>query len=139
MKRFRGWEPRRTTTVIERDGEGRPSKWVTETEAEFDANERDDWYALAEYDDAKCPQCGGLRIECENPDQPWHPHFQTCYRTASRTMWDAKWRRHYESTKRDADGWHPTDGALVYVDDLEPDGSEVLAFGSGGLDDGETV
>lgn len=46
-------------------------------------------------------------------------------------MWDAKWRRNYESTKRDADGWHPTDGALVYVDDVESDGGELIAFGSG--------
>ena len=36
-------------TAVERDAEGRPSKWTIETESEFDEEEREAWDAWLEW------------------------------------------------------------------------------------------
>lgn len=135
MRRWLGWEPKRTTTVLERDEQGRPSKWVEEVEPEYDANERDNWQALKEYEDALCPQCGGLRSECEDPTKVWHPDIHTCYRTSARTMYDRRWKKQWEKVEPDADFWHPTDGGFLHVSQTEP---EIPLFSSA-LDADEAV
>ena len=124
FKRWNGWEPKRTTTVIERDAEGRPSRWVTEVEPEYDANERDNWYALEEFEDALCPQCGQLRTLCEDPELAWYPQLHVCWNTAHRESTTRRWRKRHEKAKPDPLSGHlPTDGGLVWMstEDLTPD------------------
>lgn len=102
--------------------DGMPAEWVTETEPEFDPNELDDWYALWEYEQELCPQCGNLRVLCEDPAQLWNPQMTTCYATVAQTMHTRRWHRLHEKTKPDADGWHPEDGALIWAStELPPD------------------
>lgn len=99
-----------------------PAKWVTEVESEFDANERDSWYAFWEYEQALCPQCGRLRSICEDPNTPFNPQITTCHAVLRQTMHTRWWHKKYESVKPDSDGWHPTDGGLVWVsEDLPPE------------------
>lgn len=99
-----------------------PARWVTEIEAEFDANERDNWYARWEYQQALCPQCGRLRSVCEDPSTPFNPQIDTCYATLAQQMHSRNWHRRFEKVKPDGDGYLPTDGAMVWVDeDLPPD------------------
>ncbi|VXC08880.1 hypothetical protein [Aeromicrobium sp. 9AM] len=96
---------------------------MTEVEPEFDVNERDSWYALAEYEAALCPQCGQLRSICSDPATVFHPRLHTCFLTSAQQMHERRWRRKYEKTEPDRDGWLPTDGSFVWVSDDpgEPD------------------
>lgn len=122
LRRFNGWEPKRTTTVTEWEN-GRPKTWVTVTEPEFDANERDDWYAMAEYQNALCPSCGRLRSLCENPDVDWYPQMHVCWASAAQSVASRRWHKKHEDAKPDAAGYLPTDGGFVWVstEDLTPD------------------
>lgn len=44
-----------------------------------------------------------------------------CQATSARAMYSREWEKRHEGTKPDADHWHPTDGAMVWVSpDLEP-------------------
>lgn len=123
MRRFQGWEPKRRTTVTERDEDGRPAQWVTEVEAEFDVNERDSWYALDEWESEVCGQCGQLRSVCSDPETPWYPQRATCWSTATRTVVERRWHEKHENAKPDVAGYLPTDGVTVWVSphDLTPD------------------
>lgn len=101
---------------------GQPAKWVTELEPEFDANERDNWYAMWEYEQSLCPQCGRLRSVCEDPDAAFNPQIDTCYATVAQATYSRRWQRRFEKVQPDSDGWHPTDGAIVWVsEDLPPE------------------
>lgn len=123
LRRWSGWEPKRTTTVTEWDAEGRPTQWVTEIEPEFDANERDNWYALAEWEDALCVQCGQLRSICEDPEQAWYPQNNVCWSTAARMVATRRFQNKHEKAKPDGAGYLPTDGSVIWVSsqDLTPD------------------
>lgn len=109
--------------MVERDDEGRPSKWVTEVEPEFDVNERDNWQALAEYEDALCPQCHQLRSICEDPEQLFYPQLHRCNATAATQASNRLWQKRHKDAKPDAAGYLPTDGTAVWVSeqDLTPD------------------
>lgn len=51
----------------------------------------------------------------------FNPQIDTCYSEVNRTMHSRKWHRRFEKIEPDGDGWHPTDGALVWVTpDLPP-------------------
>lgn len=116
----------RTVTVF-RDSDGRAARWEVVTEPEFDAEERDSWYALAEYEDATCPQCGNLRSVCSNPDgesgQGFYPQRSTCYVTVARDAADRRWRERHKDAEPDEAGVLPTDGTYVWASplDLSPD------------------
>ena len=95
---------------------------MTEIEPEFDANERDNWYAFDEWESALCPQCGNLQAICSDPESVWNPQITTCYSTLAVQMHNRRWHRKYENIKPDRDGWLPTDGAAVWVHpELPPD------------------
>jgi len=123
LREFRGWAPKQTTTVTERDSEGRPSTWVTEVEARFDVFERDGWYNLLEYEDAVCPRCGNLRAVCSDPDTDWFPQLSRCWASASVDVVSRKWHRKHEKSSPDSAGYLPTDGGMPWVstEDLTPD------------------
>lgn len=122
LRRWSGWEPKRTTKVTRWEN-GKPAEWVTEVEPEFDVNERDSWQALAEYEDALCPQCGELRSVCEDPSQDWYPQRMVCWSTAARAVASRRWDKLNEKVKPDASGYLPTDGAVIWAasEDLSPD------------------
>lgn len=103
--------------------DGKPSKWVTETESEFDVNERDSWYAKWEYEAAICPQCGRLRSVCEDPATPWYPQRSTCWASAAQEVVLRKLHDKHEKSTPDGAGYLPTDGVSVWVSDqdLTPD------------------
>jgi hypothetical protein len=96
---------------------------VTEVEPEFDVNERDSWYALAEYEDALCPQCGQLRSICEDPEIGWYPQRHICWATTAREAATRRWAKKHEKAEPDSVGALPTDGTIVWVsdEDLTPD------------------
>jgi hypothetical protein len=104
-------------------------QWITETEPEYDVNERDNWYALGEYDAALCPQCNQLRAVCEDSKLALHPRLHTCYLTASQLTYSRRWHKQFEDVKPDRDGWLPTDGSFVYVAEGEPEPDERVTFG----------
>ena len=125
MRRLRGWEPKQRITITERDAEGRPSQWTIETEPEFDATERQGWYALADYRDAICPSCGNLKSICSDPENDLYPQRRVCHVEASQKMIrrrvDAHFKQHEPSHKN---GWvHPTDGWSIWMSlvDSTPD------------------
>lgn len=109
--------------MTERDDNGRPAQWVTETEPEFDANERDAWYALWEYEQEVCPDCGNLRAICSDPETDWYPQRTVCWATATRENVDRRWRKKHEKREPDAAGFLPTDGTRIWASalDLTPD------------------
>lgn len=119
---MKGWEPKRITTVTEWV-DGRPSRWVTELEPEFDANELDDQYALEEYQESLCPQCGQLRSICSDPSVSHYPQLHVCWATAAQMVASRRFHNLHEKAKPDSAGYLPTDGALVWVsdEDLTPD------------------
>lgn len=102
---------------------------MTEVEPEFDANERDDWYALWEYRQEVCPDCGNLRAVCSDPDgldgQGFYPQRRICYATRARLATQRAWDAAHEREKparetgwlTDSDGW--SIWASLY--DLTPD------------------
>lgn len=84
-------------------------------EPEFDVNERDDWYALREYDDEVCGQCGQLRSVCSNPETQWYPQRSTCWATATRENIYRQWHAKHDKAQPDALGFKPTDGVTLWV------------------------
>jgi len=115
------------------DDQGRPAEWVTESEPEFDANERDSWYAKAEYDLAICPSCGDFRAICSTPGgltgDGYNIRQDVCYASAARESVLRRISRKFEKTQPDLQGSLPTDGVSIAVT-LEPDDSEdVLGLG----------
>jgi hypothetical protein len=74
LRRFDGWEPVETTEVIERDSEGRPSKWRTTRDPEWTIEERSWMLALGLYEDGLCNRCGVSLAESTSDDvDPWKP------------------------------------------------------------------
>jgi hypothetical protein len=124
-----GWEPRRTTTVTAWTEDGRPSQWVTETEPEFDVNERDNWDAWDEYQDSLCPQCHQLRAVCEDPDQQWSPQLHECRASAVMMASSRRWARLNEKTKPDYLDRHPADGTQVWIAPADTAPSDVDFLG----------
>lgn len=95
---------------------------MTETEPEFDANERESWYSLVDYEVEVCPKCGNLRAICSDPDRVWYPQRHTCYAAADL---EANYRR-WEARHKDAVpiNWRlPSDGTTLWVsvDNLTPE------------------
>lgn len=111
--------------------DGRPAAWVTEVEPEFDANERDGWYARKELLEATCPKCGNLRAICSNPDGldggGYYPQVHVCYVSAARDMVSRRWHERHQKSRPDDHGYLPTDGRTVWaaLADLEPDSTEL--------------
>ena len=100
---------------------------MTETEVEYDANERDSWYAQQEYDEAICPMCGNLRAICSNPEglhgEGFYPQRYECLVKAAEDRSSRIFKKLHEKDVPDADGFLPTDGIRIHVslDDLTPD------------------
>lgn len=100
---------------------------MTETEVEFDANERDSWRALAEYRSSICPQCKNLRAICSDPEgvagEGYYPQLDVCWVTASRDVASRRWHKKHEKASPDSAGYLPTDGAALWSSplDLSPD------------------
>lgn len=113
--------------MIEWTADGRPAAWTTETESEFDANERDSWQALAEFESAICPHCGNFKAICSTPDgvegDGYHITQNVCYVTALEKATHRRLERMYGKTEPDGLGFKPTDGVAVRVA-LADDGSE---------------
>ena len=68
MKRFEGWEPAEVTTVTAFDDQGRPAKWVTRREAEWDRGERAWMLGLDYYEATLCRKCGHALHESTDPE-----------------------------------------------------------------------
>lgn len=119
FRRWNGWEAKRTTTVTAWTEDGRPAQWVTETEPEYDVNERDNWHALAEYRDALCPQCKRLRSVCENDDQPWWPQRHVCHATAAQQNALRAFHDLHKDARPNREGYLPTDGHTIWVADRD--------------------
>lgn len=120
-------------TVTRWDDAGRPAEWVTEVEAEFDANERDSWYALAEHEQAICPHCGNYRAICSTPGglggDGYHIREDVCYASAARDATLRRISKKFAKSQPDLQGSLPTDGVSIAVT-LTPDDSEdVLGLG----------
>lgn len=102
-----------------RDDQGQPSQWVIETEPEYDANERDSWYALWEDDQARCVQCGNYKAICRDPEglfgEGFHGNRDVCWVTAARQNVDRRFRRLHEKAKPDRAGYLPTDGVRIWA------------------------
>jgi hypothetical protein len=83
-KRFVGWEPRRVTTVTEWTEEGWPRQWITETEAEWDEEERELRLAyLADQADT-CSGCGHpLEESTSNEADPNNPDGKYLYQPSN--------------------------------------------------------
>lgn len=109
-------------TVTAWDDQGRPLSWVTETEPEYDDDERDGWVALRQYEQTICPNCGNPRSVCENSETPFYPQLTHCWATAAREVATRKWSQKNEGVKPDAAGYLPDDGTFLWVstDDLSP-------------------
>jgi hypothetical protein len=114
---------------VERDEHGRPAAWVTEVEAEFDANERDSWYALAEWREAICPDCGNLRAICSNPagldGDGFYPQRDICFVKRAQLAAQRAFEHLHEKEKPTAgSGWlTDADGSTIWASplDLSPD------------------
>lgn len=106
--------------------DGRPAAWVTETEPEFDPNERADWHDLDEYEQEVCAQCGNLRAICSDPmglGEGFYPQRHVCWATAAREVATRAWHTKHENAKPDRAGFLPTDGTTIWVspENLTPD------------------
>ena len=123
LRRFRGWEPKQTHTVVEWDDQSRPLRWVTEIEPEFDSLERNGWHELEEYETAICRDCGNLRSVCSDPMQLWYPQRTICYATADLSVHRRRWAKKNENARPDHAGRLPDDGTTLWVstEDLTPD------------------
>lgn len=106
--------------------------WVTETEPEFDASERDSWEALAEWRAARCPQCGNLKAICSDPGglegKGFHITQHVCYVAAARDSTMRRIGKHYEKSKPDLQGFLMTDGVSIGVALTEQPGEDVLGL-----------
>jgi hypothetical protein len=116
------------------DDEGRPAEWVTEVEPEFDVNERDSWYALAELRDAICPSCGNFKAICSTPEgldgDGYYVAQHVCYATATREATLRRIAKKFEKTKPDVQGFLPTDGVSISVALVDPKTEDALGLDS---------
>lgn len=99
-----GWEPTETTEVLDRDDEGRPTKWVTRREPEWDGQQRELMLAYLRYKDLVCHGCGGWLPETTQRDEeeydvdsPWRCGQCTALMKARERY--AKDRDHVEATR----------------------------------------
>lgn len=120
--------------MLERDAEGRPSRWEISTEPEFDANERDSWQALRELEAAICPHCGNYTAICSAAGglygDGFHVSQSVCYPSMVREATQRRIRRKYEKAQPDEAGFLPADGVHISVA-LVPDGSpDLLGLGA---------
>lgn len=117
---------------------GKPAEWVTEVEPEYDVNERDNWQALAEYEEALCPQCNRLRVVCEDPKQQWAPQLHECRASAVAMAANRRWGRLHDKDKPDRYDRLPADGTRIWVApaELAPDDTDFLKLvdDTGGAD-----
>jgi hypothetical protein len=81
-KRFEGWEPKQITTVVEWTEDGKPLKWVTETEREWTQDERDDVLALLDYEAHLCPNGHFLPESGAHEADPANPEGEFLYQTS---------------------------------------------------------
>jgi hypothetical protein len=124
-----GREPRETHEHYDADGIY-TGKTIVTRDPEFDANERDNWHAVWEYEQAMCPQCHQLRVICEDPNQQWSPQLHECRASAVMTASNRLWARMHEKAKPDQYGRLPTDGTRVWVAPAEsaPDDTDFLGL-----------
>lgn len=109
--------------------DGKPAEWVTQVEPEFDVNERDNWYALTEFESETCPHCGNLRAICSDPEglhgEGFYPQRDICYVTAAREIATRRFNeKHKKAEPSQANGYTlPTDGTTIWAatSDLTPD------------------
>lgn len=79
-KRLGGWEPKETTTVVEWDAEGRPSRWITEREPEWGRKETTLMLALDYLESTSCGRCGGSLTDTTDPaNDPDNPDSARMY------------------------------------------------------------
>lgn len=104
---------------------------MTETEPEYDANERDSWYALAEFEAAICPECGNFIAVCSTPDGAGDGLYITqrvCYVTAVRKATERRVDQMHGKAKPGADGALLTDGVLIGISLTDDDSDDVLGL-----------
>lgn len=67
-KRFDGWEPTETTTVLAYDEQGRPARWETVRESEWDRRQRSLVLAYRLWEAGLCRRCGEHLGHATDPD-----------------------------------------------------------------------
>lgn len=67
-KRFDGWEPREITTVTGYDQQGRPSRWETVREPEWDKRQRSLVMAYRLWKAGLCRRCGEHLAHSTDPN-----------------------------------------------------------------------
>lgn len=67
-KRFDGWEPREVTTVLGWDALGRPVRWETVREPEWDRRQRSLVMAYRLWRAGLCRRCGEHLVHSTDPD-----------------------------------------------------------------------
>jgi hypothetical protein len=67
-KRFDGWEPREVTTVTAYDGQGRPARWETVRESEWDRRQRSLVLAYQLWRAGLCRRCNEHLAHSTDPD-----------------------------------------------------------------------
>lgn len=67
-KRFDGWEPREITTVVAYDEQGRPARWETVREPEWDKRQRSLVMAYRLWKAGLCRRCGEHLAHATDPD-----------------------------------------------------------------------
>lgn len=73
-KRFDGWEPREVTTVTGWDEQGRPARWETVREPEWDRRQRSLVLAYQLWRAGLCRRCGEHLTVATDPDtEPGNP------------------------------------------------------------------
>ncbi|GGM27187.1 hypothetical protein GCM10011608_09960 [Micromonospora sonchi] len=80
LRRFDGWEPREYTEVTAWDEQGRPLRWITRREPEWDPRERGWMLALDWHESSLCRKCGQPLAECTDPaNDPDNPASERMY------------------------------------------------------------
>lgn len=98
--------------------------------------ERAFWVAEHELEAGKCPQCGGDREVCGDPDVSWYPQRSVCYATMANQAANARYdAEHDDMPYHDGTfkNWGPKrsalfpferrEGVVIWVapDDIDPD------------------
>jgi hypothetical protein len=123
VKRFSGWEPAETTTVVDRDDAGRPARWVTTRESEWDVQQQAEMLALALYRAGLCHRCGGELAETTSADNDRdNPHGVGVYKATRKV------RCHKCTAAMESDHEHssnklvPFPAAVMHITELVPRG-----------------
>ena len=99
--------------------------WTTRTtvrvvrEVEWDDDTRQAAYAFHQDKAERCPECGGIREECSDPETTYYPQLHRCYSTAARQRSVRMWEAKNQKTKPDRNGYKPDDGTSVWVSTMD--------------------